>query len=251
MLDLLTGENFNHNTNSILWKTIDTIYPPFCCSCGAIGFEICPKCFDRIQTIPSEDICLFCGSQLDHNGKCVNQGKHIDYPFEQARSWGFYDGPLKQALRKIKYDRGFGLLKHFAQPLADFIEHWGITFDFIVPVALGSQRKIERGYNQSECIARPVAKLLGHPIIPGALTRTRETRSQVGLNIDQRKHNVAGAFSADYENCKSKNILLFDDITTTFSTLIASTSALLSAGAYSVYCFTVARTSFQQEKEKK
>jgi len=250
MLDLLTGPTNNKSFNSTVWKFIDAIYPPFCCNCGMIGFEICPQCFNDIQIMPLNGICRICGNPLTRNGNCLSAANHNTFPFQQVRSWGFYQGPLKAALRKIKYQRGFGLIKHFAKPVADHIQQWGVNVDFIVPVALGSKRQIERGYNQSECIARPIAKLLNKPVITSALSRTRETQSQVGLDFKQRIENVCGAFSARSEICKDKNILLFDDITTTFSTLNACTAALLSAGAKSVSCFTVARTIFQQEKEK-
>jgi len=236
---------------SLWWKILDVLYPPFCCYCGKIGDELCPVCFEGIEEILVNAICNFCGSPLDKKGRCKYLARHKIFHFDQARSWALYNGPLKSALRKIKYARGFGLIKHLVFPLAVYISAWSINFDFIVPVALGNERKKERGYNQAERIARPVAKLLDKPIISNALARIRETRSQVGLNKDERQENVKDAFLARSELCEHKNILLFDDITTTFSTLNASASALRSAGANSVYCFTVARTIFQQEKEKK
>ena len=251
MLELLTSQTINQNTKSTLWKFIDAIYPPSCCNCGVIGAEICAKCKGQIRIIPLEKACNKCGNLLDVKHKCDNEKFHTVYQFQQSRSWGFYDGPLKIALRKIKYERGFGLIKYFIDPIANYIKEWGIGFDFLVPVPLGVQRKEERGYNQAEILARPVARLIEKPLFPGALTRIKETRSQVGLNHQQRKENVSDAFTANKEICNKNNILLFDDITTTFSTLNACASALMLAGAKSVFCFTVARTIFQLEKEKK
>ena len=250
MLDLLTRPTNNIDSKSKVWKIIDAVYPPFCCNCGIIGFEICPQCFGEIQILPLKNVCSICGNLLTRSGHCSSAGNHSNHLFHQARSWGNYQGSLQKALRKIKYQRGFGLIKYFAKPVADRIKQWGADIDLIIPVALGPKRQIERGYNQSECIVQPIAILLNKPVIPSALSRTRETQSQVGLDIKQRIENVHEAFSARSEICKGKNILLFDDITTTFSTLNACTAALLSAGAKSVACFTIARTIFQQEKEK-
>jgi len=73
----------------------------------------------------------------------------------------------------------------------------------------------------------------------------------VGLNYNERKKNVSGAFTANATMCDNKAILLIDDVTTTFSTLNACATALRNAGARSVYCFTVARTLYQSEKEQK
>ena len=214
-----------------------------------VGFELCPDCYKQINTIPLDKICLICGNPLKPGKKCDRKELHQLF-FTGARSWGFYEGPLKSALRKIKYGRGFGLISYFSEQLATAIKDWGITFDFIIPVALGAKRQLDRGYNQAERISRPVAARLNIPIISGVLVRTRETTSQVGLDFNERKANVKDAFSADKDICCGRSILLFDDITTTFSTLNACASALRNAGASSIYCFTVARTIYQSEKEK-
>jgi ComF family protein len=251
MLDLLIRPTNNKSLNSIVWKILDAVYPPSCCHCGIIGFEICPQCFENIKIIPLAHVCRICGSPRNKNRDCLNIGSHSSNTFQEARSWGLYQGPLKSALQKIKYQRGFGLIRHFTESVANHIRLWGLDFDFFVPVALGAKRLMERGYNQSECIAQPVAEILNKAVVTSALLRTRETQSQVGLDKNQRIENVSGAFSARRDLCEDKSILLFDDITTTFSTLNACSAALLSAGAKSVACFTVARTIFQQEKEKK
>lgn len=249
MLQQISSQSIKPKLNILFWKIIDIIYPPFCCHCGTVGYELCPNCFAQINTIPLDSVCLICGNPLNPAKQCDRKELHLSF-FTGARSWGFYEGPLKSALRKIKYDRGFGLISYFVDQLTLTIMNWEIDFDFIVPVALGTKRQLDRGYNQAEQISRPVAARLNKPILPGALVRTRETTSQVGLGFNERRENVKNAFSADENICNGRSILLFDDITTTFSTLNACASALSSAGASSIYCFTVARTIYQSEKEK-
>ncbi len=251
MHDLLTNNHKYKTLHTIAWKIIDAVYPPFCCNCGVIGFDLCPSCLQDITRIPENSVCSFCGNPLDMHLSCKHKENHSKFSFTQARSWGVYSGPLKIVLRRIKYERGFGLIKFLSAPIAEYIRRWNIDIDMIVPVPLGTKRQYYRGYNQSELISRPVSQLLGTPFLPKAIRRERETRSQVGLNLDQRKNNVDGAFTADSILCEGKAILLFDDITTTFSTLNACVTALKTAGAKNVFCFTVARTIFQQEKEKK
>ena len=240
MFDLLTYQNSDAAISNTLWNLIDLVYPPFCCNCGTIGFEICPDCFANIQTMNTNMICGFCGSYLNAAHKC-EYGDHRDLMFTQARSWGEYVGPLKSILTKIKYNRGLGLVKILVPEIAKFIRNWQITYDFITPVPLGRQRKAARGYNQSEIITRPVSKLLKKPFITDAVSRERETISQVGLTYEQRILNVKDAFTANPSVCQGRSILLCDDITTTFSTLNECAGALLEAGAANVYCFTVAR----------
>jgi predicted amidophosphoribosyltransferase len=73
------------------------------------------------------------------------------------------------------------------------------------------------------------------------LWKTRETRSQVGLTISQRGENVRGVYQADPSKVKRKSILLMDDVSTTGSTILSGTEALLCAGAEEVYALTIAR----------
>lgn len=99
----------------------------------------------------------------------------------------------------------------------------------------------ERGYNQVARLAWPLAAILGKRYSSQILTRTRETRSQVGLSPVERKENVAGVFHADTVLASGKNILVVDDVTTTGATRSSCTEALLKAGARNVYALTLAR----------
>lgn len=158
------------------------------------------------------------------------------------RSWAVFDSPIQDALHTLKYRRnvaGFG--DALALQMADFVRslHWPL--DMIVPVPLGRKRLRERGYNQVALVARPLAYELDLTYAPQVLQKTRETRSQVGLNMLERRENVRQAYQADPSGVKRKVILLMDDVATTGSTLSACSEALLSAGAQEVYALTVAR----------
>jgi predicted amidophosphoribosyltransferase len=76
---------------------------------------------------------------------------------------------------------------------------------------------------------------------PKALVKSRETRSQVGLTVEERKANVNGAFFAEQRIVKGKNILVVDDVTTSGATLNACAQVLRLAGAKEIYCLTLAR----------
>jgi len=115
----------------------------------------------------------------------------------------------------------------------------------IIPVPLGVDRLHERGYNQATMLARPLAFGLGVSLKPHALMRIRETRSQVGLTLAQRKTNVAGAFKGNPSVITGKSILIVDDVTTSGTTLNECGAALIGAGAVSVYGLTLARAGAQ------
>jgi ComF family protein len=120
-------------------------------------------------------------------------------------------------------------------------EGQGWLIDVVVPVPLGIARLKERGYNQAALIAHPFALASGLRYAPRALLRTRETRSQVGLSITERKINVTDAFKARHEIVGGKRVLLIDDVTTSSATLDACAAALRKDGADQVYCLTLAR----------
>jgi ComF family protein len=157
------------------------------------------------------------------------------------RSWAGFDSPIRDALLSIKYKRNLGLADSIAVQLSDFVRSLGWTPDLLTPVPSSARRLKERGYNQVALIAEPLAYGIGMRYAPQALRKVRDTPSQVGLNISQRRENVRAAYQADPSVVKRKSVLLMDDVATTGSTIASCTEALLSAGATDVFALTVAR----------
>ncbi len=141
----------------------------------------------------------------------------------------------------MKYRRNIGLGEAVATQMVDFLCSLRWPVQILIPVPLGKKRLKERGYNQVGLVARPLSYKTGLIYEPDALWKTRETRSQVGLNIAQRGENVRDVYQANSEVVKRKIILLMDDVATTGSTIAAGAEALLSAGAQEVYVVTIAR----------
>lgn len=162
-------------------------------------------------------------------------------PYLSLRSWAIFDDPIRQALHGLKYRSNVGLGDSLAPQMADFLRSLAWPIEVIAPIPLSDTRRKERGYNQVGMIAQPLALALGMTYAPKALTRWRNTRSQVGLSKEQRRDNVRGAFQADRAQVGGRVVLLMDDVATTGSTLSSGADALLSAGASQVYAFTVAR----------
>ncbi|NWG05685.1 MAG: ComF family protein [Chloroflexi bacterium] len=157
------------------------------------------------------------------------------------RSWAVFDSPIQNALHTLKYRRNMGLGDALAVNMTEFVRSLNWSVDLVIPSPLGKKRLQERGYNQVDLVARPLAYELGLEYAPQALWKTRETRSQVGLSISQRSENVRNVYQADPAKVKRKSILLMDDVATTGSTISSGTEALLSAGAGNVYALTIAR----------
>ena len=118
--------------------------------------------------------------------------------------------------------------------------------DFAIPVPLHPIRRLERGFNQADVIARA----LGVPVL-AALRRVRWTPTQTGLPAPQRQRNVGEAFALSWRvrvkgtryTVQNRTLVLVDDVRTTGATLDACARVLLAAGAAEVRALTVARAA--------
>jgi ComF family protein len=161
--------------------------------------------------------------------------------FTALRSCVVFKEPIRPALHKLKYRREVGLGEALAWNAAVFLDKLGWQADAIAPIPLSRQRFAERGYNQVDLIAHPLARLMRWQYLPGALHRSRHTRSQVGLSASERCENVSGAFLAKSQLITGKTILLMDDVATTGATLDSASRSLIEAGAAKVYALTFAK----------
>lgn len=161
--------------------------------------------------------------------------------FFALRSCAVYKEPIRPALLRLKYHRDIGLGEALAWDLAVFLDDLGWQADAVLAIPLSEQRFAERGYNQVDMIAHPLARLIGWRYLRGALRRSRHTQSQVGLHGAERRKNVLGAFVAESQFVSGKTILLVDDIATTGATLSSASTSLMEAGAVKVYALTVAK----------
>jgi ComF family protein len=157
------------------------------------------------------------------------------------RSWAVFDSPVQNALHTLKYRKNLGLGDALAVQMVEFVRALNWPLDLLVPIPLGKKRLRERGYNQVALVARPLAYELGLAFMPQALQKVRDTRSQVGLNVEERRQNVSEAYQANPLAVKRRSVLIMDDVATTGSTIASSAEALLAAGAEAVYAVTIAR----------
>jgi ComF family protein len=192
----------------------------------------------------AEYFCISCRTPfqnhfpLDAEGRCALCRSGLR-GFDWAYCFGAYEGTLRQLIHLYKYDR----MKPLAGPLGDLLAAAlprDQRFDGIVAVPLHWRRKWERGFNQSDLLARSIARRSGVPLLH-PLRRRRATRVQAGLSKTRRRENVAGAFAARAGAVQGLRILLVDDVMTTGATASACAHALKRAGARSVALLTLAR----------
>lgn len=228
------------------WSGLDWLFPPSCGGCGVRGMRWCQNCQENTILIPSR-VCQICGNLQNGTAIC-RKCRALPPTYTALRSWAVFEGPLRNALHRLKYKGDLGLGDVLARPLAGLFKHLGWKVDLVTPVPIGVARRTERGYNQATLLARPMALSIGLAFQPDALSKTRETRTQVGLSISDRRTNVAGAFKANPKYVLQKQVLVVDDVTTSGATIEACAKALLEAGARQVFGLTLARTAFIDDR---
>lgn len=165
------------------------------------------------------------------------------YAFDLARSFAAYNDEMHGAITLLKYERMTRLGKWFAARLEEVVAHErnGFDADAVVPVPLYPLRQRERGYNQAELIARPLASRLGLPL-ELLLVRTKPRPEKLLLSRSERWRSVRGAYEINpRKRVDKRRILLVDDVFTTGATLDACSRALRQSGAAGVWGLTVAR----------
>lgn len=150
--------------------------------------------------------------------------------------------PLPQLLHRYKYGPDWRL----ARPLAGLLlQHWprppfARPAEWLIPLPLHASRLLQRGFNQTALLARPLAKEWGLTLADRHLQRVRATATQVGQNRQQRLSNLQGAFRAS-PAVAGRHIVLLDDVMTTGASLHCAAEALLAAGAVQVDALALAR----------
>jgi ComF family protein len=180
------------------------------------------------------------------DGRC--HGCHEFQPdFDRAVSYGEYEGVVRGLIHLLKYDSVQPAARVLGGLLADAIRHLTLEDDcrpLLVPVPLHASKRRERGFNQSERIARAALKHLGSRVeMAAVLKRHRATHSQVGLTREERIANMRDAFRVvDPARVKGRTVIVVDDVMTTGTTVSECARVLKKAGAERVFAATVART---------
>ncbi|MEK6712421.1 MAG: ComF family protein [Nitrospinota bacterium] len=240
---------------AFLAGALDFLLPRQCPLCGeGLGLgsprSVCPPCLDALDRL-QPPWCPCCGKPFPSEVTLAYSPHHLCAPcresppaFDLARAVGPMEGQLRELVHLFKFRgqtsaaRELGpLLGELArQELGELLSGEGVAVTHI-PIAPARWR--ERGYDQSELLARHTAETLGLPL-ETTLRRRRDTSPQTGLPARQRRRNLKGVFGVpDGTNVAKKRYLLVDDVLTTGSTASAGAHALKAAGAEAVWVVTV------------
>ncbi len=230
---------------TLIDRLLNLLYPPRCAGCGAVGVALCEHCIASAPFITTRT-CLLCHrSQTD--GAICYECRAQSSSLDAAAALCYYAPPIEIAIKRLKYRRGQLVAPALAAMVAERrLPAWlrADASTLLLPVPLHPARERERGFNQAALLAAALAAHLDLSCDPHPqyLRRTRHTRPQVGLNNEQRRANVAGAFACDASpSLNDAHIVLVDDVYTTGATMQDCARALREAGAARIYAFTIAR----------
>lgn len=219
-----------------LWSLL---YPNLCVSCQ-IQLTYSEKflCFDCMHELPRTLFQYQAGNLLEQRMK----GR---LPLRYGASMYFFrkEGKVQDVLHAIKYqnnqDLAFFMGEQFGEALR--VCGWVDTIDVLIPVPLSENKQKQRGFNQSEWIAKGLSKAMGTPVNTKALIRTRDTSTQTHKNREERYENVKDAFEViDWSGLKGAHIALVDDVFTTGSTLESCGIAFLKKHNVEISILTLA-----------
>lgn len=233
------------------------VCPARCSVCRAAtpaDQAFCSACARGLPWWRRVDGCPVCGATawpdaaLDRAcGPCLARGSALHRGLALCR----YEGEIARLLLAFKRNtRPFGppvpvarAVDALSVELARLARaRWPQRPDAVVGIPIHPLRRLRRGFNQVDPVARRVARTLEIRWAPGWLRRTHRTPRQVGRGARDRARNMAGAFTAGRALPRDARIWLVDDVLTTGATLETAADALLEAGALEVRALTLAAT---------
>lgn len=220
---------------------LNFLFPPRCVNCGRLGRYLCQRCTSEIKII-EQQVCPVC------ERPAVNGQTHpkcqTKFSLDGLTSFFVYDGPIKKAIKKLKYQFVTDLANELIS-LTNVISTARDDKCIFVPVPLHWRRLNWRGFNQSELLGKLMSARLKVRFAPDLLIRKKYTQPQVKLKGKERKENIQDAFVVNPKFLKSLvsslQFLVFDDVWTTGSTLKTCGKVLKEAGAKKVCGMTLAR----------
>ena len=219
---------------------LNLLFPQWCVGCGKEGDFICSSCRRSLPRI-MPPLCPRCGRPQSSGilcPACVSWQAEID----GIRSPFRFDGVMRQAIHQLKYRNLRALAVPLAKLLQDYLTTSHVPGEALVPVPLHQKRLRQRGYNQSRLLAQELGKLINLPVVDDCLIRLRHAPPQARTStVEERRSNVADAFTCRNHRLRDKQVLLVDDVSTSGATLDACAAALKAAGASSVWGLALAR----------
>lgn len=222
----------------IAGMALDVVFPMECFGCGDEGAAICKGCQKDLPRL-TPPYCRSCG-QPGIDSPCISC-REMPLAVDGIRAPFLLEGPVRRAVHGLKYRNLRAAAPQLGEMLGEHLVNRRVPGDLLVPVPIHPRRLRQRGYNQSELLAKSASKAAGIPWDKGLLKRARNSPPQVeAQGRSERRENVKDSFESS-DKVPGCRLILIDDVATTGSTLSACADALRAAGAESVWALTLAR----------
>lgn len=209
---------------------INWLFPIKCYGCGQAGEYLCSECQKRVRLLKQE----FCPPQNSLIKRLI--------------SLYAYQPPLDKMLQDYKYNQVRGLKRVLVKLLANglkksgIVSYWRKNNFIFIPVPLHPFKELHRGFNQTSEILVDVCQQLDLSYQTNLIRRKKWTKTQTKLSLPARKDNLKQAFKVDSQSIKANmNLVLFDDVTTSGSTLLSCAEAFQNTKINTIHALTIFR----------
>lgn len=211
-------------------NVLNILYPPTCGICGKLNDEF---------------LCKKCEIMLNKHSKfAIEKNENIKSNFNEHLYIFKYEGIIRSTILNYKFKDKSYMYKTFVNFLLKNKKFFEIlqTYDTIIPVPISKNRQRERGYNQSDLIAREIARCTNLKIEKDSLFKVKNIIEQSKLNKEDRFKNIQGVYKLkNKEKLTDKRILLLDDIYTTGSTVNECCKMIKEAKPETIGVLTIAK----------
>ena len=220
-------------------QALARLLPQDCFVCGQASGErlLCAACETDLPHLagPRCPVCALPTAAGAVCGACQSAPPHFDATTAAFR----YAFPVEHLVQALKYRHRLPLAGWLSDALAARVDPAGL--DGIIPLPLSARRMKERGFNQAQEIARPLARRLGLTLLSEACVRVRDGASQASLPWKERQANIRHAFECRID-LTGMRVAVVDDVMTTGATLNELARTLKLHGAARVENWVAART---------
>ncbi len=210
----------------------------------------CPVCGNNLPR-GEKVFCLSCNLGLPRTYFHLQADNPVEKLFwgkvqvERATSYFFYTkgSAYQRILQQIKYGDDPELGEEIGSYLAAELFSFGFFdgIDLLLPVPLHARKLAQRGYNQSDCLARGIASVVHLPVDTRSVVRTKHTESQTQKTVFERWENVEEVFTLrSPEQFRGKHVLIVDDVLTTGATTVACAKAFEDVEGVKISILTLA-----------
>ena len=225
----------------IFEKILDILFPKCCGICGKLGNTVCRECVEKLEKYRNNNTR---NNQIEVLESTVNT--HFLYK---------YEGLVRKILLKYKFDDQSYLFFTLIFLVLNSPETCIFIgdYDIMMPVPLHKKRHLERGYNQTELVAKNLGEKLKICVNGKILIKNKNIKPQSQKTGEDRFKDVVGIYDLNskyVQDIVGKKVLIFDDIYTTGSTCKECAKMLLKGGAKEVGIFCFARDHLRCETYK-